>query len=176
MRQVAGELLKPLVDCPDGCGAYGILNPKTGRVKKCANARRQQGLANKRSGQKAQTRARKLLDIPGAHRRSQLGNEENWRHPWFRFEVKSGQQVEPIATRFLAAEKQANAPVNRSIGDLRPFVMVAMPSGFGGDGLVVMRLRDWREQIGPALEEATASSTVRFEPAVRPRPFDQDAS
>lgn len=168
-----GSLLKKMEDCPDGCGAYGVVNPRTNRVKKCANAQRQQGLQNKNNGAKAQHKARRLLGVPGAHLRSKLGNEENWRHPWFRFEVKSGQQVDPIATRFEAAERQADA--SKAVGDNRPAVLVAMPSDFGGDGLVVMRLRDWCTQIAPALEEATASATVRFEPAVRPKPFDQDA-
>lgn len=146
----AGDLLKNLVDCPDGCGAFGVLNDRTGRVKKCKNAKRQQGLANKRNGQSAQRRARKSLGVPDAHMASKLGNEENWRHRFFRFEVKSGKQVEPIWTRFAAAEAQADAA--KPVGDPRPFVMAAMPDGLSIDGLVIMRLETWRTQIVPLLD------------------------
>ncbi len=65
-----------------------------------------------------------------------LGNEENWRLP-LRVEVKSGAQVNPIFTRFLAAESQSEA--NRAQGDTRPFVMVAMGQRTT-DGLFLCRL------------------------------------
>jgi hypothetical protein len=61
-----------------------------------------------------------------------------------RLEVKSGVQVAPIATRFRAAEQQSNAA--RSLGDVRPFVLVAMPDG-DSDGLAIMRLSDFADLI-----------------------------
>ena len=54
-----------------------------------------------------------------------------------RLEVKAGAQIAPIATRYCTAEQQSEQ--HRSIGDVRPFVLVAMPDG-ELDGLCVMRL------------------------------------
>jgi hypothetical protein len=51
--------------------------------------------------------------------------------------------VDPIATRYRAAQAQSEA--KRPFGDTRPFLFLAMPSGWGENGLVVMeldRLRD----------------------------------
>ena len=67
---------------------------------------------------------------------SQTGNEENWRLA-MRVEVKSGAQVGPAWTRYLAAETQAEAA--RAHGDFRPFVAVLMARD-SSDGLVVFRL------------------------------------
>ncbi len=55
-------------------------------------------------------------------------------------EVKSGAQIQPIATRFLAAEVQSTNA--KAIGDIRPFVMVAMPDDMT-DGIVLMRLSEF---------------------------------
>lgn len=76
------------------------------------------------------------------------GNEENWRGP-FRAEVKSGAQAGPVATRFLAAESQSE--VTRPIGDTRPFVFVAMPNGWGDEGLVVVRVSKLADLIEAAV-------------------------
>jgi hypothetical protein len=51
--------------------------------------------------------------------------------------MKAGAQIEPIATRFRAAYAQSQA--SRSVGDIRPFVLIAMPDS-ESDGLAVMRL------------------------------------
>lgn len=96
------------------------------------------GRRNRRSGREKQTAARKALGVVDRFQ-SRLGDEENWRLPWARVEVKSGAQVGPIATRFLKAEAQSEAA--RPVGDLRPFVMIAMPPGMT-DGLLIVRLRD----------------------------------
>jgi len=69
----------------------------------------------------------------------QLGNEEAWSGLPVRVEVKSGAQVGPVWTRFLAAEIQAHQ--SKAVGDLRPFVFVAMGRGTT-DGLVVVRLSE----------------------------------
>lgn len=95
-----------------------------------------QGRRNRRSGLKKQRDARKLLHIPSAKFVSQNGNEELWRGA-VRAEVKSGKQVESLTARFLAAERQSDQ--NKSFGDTRDFVFVAMPVGMS-DGLVCFRL------------------------------------
>lgn len=107
------------------------------------------GRRNRRSGLVKQRTARKRLGVPDAKFHGQLGNEESWRGV-LRAEVKSGAQVKAMATRYLAAEKQAEA--NRAIGDLRPFCFVAMPSGMS-DGLVCVRLSVWEKVIVPCLSD-----------------------
>lgn len=100
------------------------------------------GRRNRRSGLAKQRAARKALGVPSPAFHGQLANEENWLAYFARVEVKSGAQVGPIATRYLKAEAQSEA--NRSLGDPRPFLMVAMPQGWGSEGLVVMRLSAFR--------------------------------
>lgn len=60
-------------------------------------------------------------------------------------EVKAGAQVQPIATRFYQAEKQSAQA--KAIGDIRPFVMVAMPDDTQ-DGIVLMRLSQFALLFG----------------------------
>ena len=62
-----------------------------------------------------------------------------------RAEVKAGQQIQALTTRFLAAEAQAEA--SRAHGDNRPFVFVAAPDGMG-DQLVTFRI----SKLGEVLE------------------------
>lgn len=73
-----------------------------------------------------------MLGIAGANTR----HEELWGGV-VRVEMKAGAQVSPIVTRYRNAEQQSEQ--SRSIGDIRPFVLVAMPDG-ESDGLAVMRL------------------------------------
>jgi hypothetical protein len=68
-------------------------------------------------------------------------HEEHWGGS-FRIEAKSGKQIQPIATRFLMAEAQSNAA--KSHGDIRPFLMIAMPDGMT-DGIVLMRLEQFAD-------------------------------
>jgi len=56
------------------------------------------------------------------------------------FEVKSGKQVDPIATRFYNAESQ-NQEFQDSWDTRKPFSMIAMPNGTG-DGLFICRLSE----------------------------------
>ncbi len=72
-----------------------------------------QGRRNRRSGLKKQRVARKQLGVPDSRFHGQLGNEENWRDPNFRDEIKSGQQVKALTSRFLEAEAQSAA--NRAV-------------------------------------------------------------
>jgi hypothetical protein len=68
-------------------------------------------------------------------------HEENWGGR-FRTEIKAGAQVGPIHTRFQAAKAQSDAA--KSLGDIRPFVMVAMPDGTS-EGIVLMTLTEFAE-------------------------------
>jgi hypothetical protein len=70
-------------------------------------------------------------------------HEENWGGA-FRTEIKAGLQVGPIATRFYAAKAQSDAA--KALGDIRPFVMVAMPDGTTR-GIVLMDLDEFSELV-----------------------------
>jgi len=70
-------------------------------------------------------------------------HEENWGGA-FRTEIKAGLQVGPIATRFQAAKAQSDAA--KALGDIRPFIMVAMPDGTT-DGIVLMSLSEFSELV-----------------------------
>jgi len=139
------NLLKPKADCEGNrdrctnasCPLFGTLGTagRDGkrRVKGCGDPVAR-GKRNRAKGDAKARRARKALGISGANTR----HEEHWGGA-FRVEVKAGKQIEPIWTRFLRAETQSEQA--RPVGDLRPFLMVAMPDG-SNDGLVVGRLSD----------------------------------
>ena len=119
----------------DDCPKFGLLlrESRDGkrRIKGCGDPVAR-GKRNRAKGDSKARRARKMLGIAGANTR----HEELWGGA-LRVEMKAGAQIEPIATRFRAAYAQSQA--SRSIGDIRPFVLVAMPDG-ESDGLAVMRL------------------------------------
>lgn len=119
----------------DACPKFGTLG-RAGRdgarrVKGCGDPVAR-GRRNRAKGDGKARRARKMLGIAGANTR----HEELWGGA-LRVEIKAGAQVEPIATRYRAAEQQSEQ--HRAIGDIRPFVLVAMPDG-ESDGLATMRL------------------------------------
>lgn len=149
-------LLKEMVDCKvDGCGledctAYGIATKNghpRGCTTKCPKCR---GRRNKRKGARKQSKATTALGIP----RSSLspGHEEFLRGEVLT-EVKSGAQVGPLWTRYIAAEAQSNA--SRAIGDNRPFVFVAMPDGTS-DGLLAFRLSKIAETVQALYDQLCA--------------------
>lgn len=142
--------IKDKVECPCGCGEFGVLSDKTEHVQRKCKCPRCIGRRNRVSGMKKQRQAKKRLRIPSARFHGQDGNEENWRG-YFRTEVKSGKQVGGVAW-FLRAEIQAAQ--NAAIGDNRPFAFVAMPNGMGSEGLITVRLSVWEQHIAPLLEEA----------------------
>jgi hypothetical protein len=119
----------------DGCPKFGLLlrESRDGkrRIKGCGDPVAR-GKRNRAKGDSKARRARKMLGIAGANTR----HEELWGGA-LRVEMKAGAQIEPIATRFRAAYAQSQA--SRSVGDIRPFVLIAMPDG-ESDGLAVMRL------------------------------------
>lgn len=121
----------------------GEKHPRNCPCKPCLGRR------SRRKGKDKQNAARKRLGVPKTRNASQSSNEENWRH-YFRVEVKAGAQVGPVATKFLAMEKQADQ--NKAQGDPRPFLGVAMPDGWGNEGIVLVRLSDWERHVGPALD------------------------
>ncbi len=107
-------------------------NPTCLRNAKCPRCR---GYAARMKGQRKQREARKKFNVPVGHYWGEMAHEEAWR-AWARIEVKAGQQVKAIATKYMACENQAPA----ILGDLRPFVFIAMPDGWGSEGLAVVRL------------------------------------
>lgn len=127
----------------EGCPKFGLLGKpgKDGkrRVRGCGDPAAR-GKRNRAKGDSKARKARKRLGIAGANTR----HEELWGGA-VRVEIKAGAQVEPIATRFRAAEQQSNA--SKSIGDIRPFVFVAMPDEWGSEGLVIMRLSEFADLL-----------------------------
>lgn len=101
------------------------------------------GARNRRSGMRKQREARKALEaLTGAEAArfvGQLGNEEAWSGLPIRVEVKSGAVAGPVWTKYAAAEAQAAQ--SKAIGDIRPFVFVAMGQRTT-DGLFVCRLSE----------------------------------
>ena len=111
-----------------GCPKFGALGrpARDGmrRVKGCSDPTAR-GKRNRSKGDsKARTR-----------------HEEHW-GGMFRVEVKAGAQINAIWTRFRDARLQSNA--SKSLGDIRPFAMIAMPDGTS-EGIVLMSLDEFAE-------------------------------
>lgn len=115
-------------------------DPTCSRKTPCVACR---GARNRRSGMRKQREARKALEAvtgkDAARFAGQLGNEESWSGLPLRVEVKSGAIAGPVWTKYAAAEAQSNA--SKAIGDVRPFVFVAMGQRTT-DGLLVCRLSE----------------------------------
>lgn len=111
------------------------------RVKGC-NDKVAMGKRNRTKGLAKQRVARKKLGLASTGF-SNSSNEEDWTGV-FRVECKAGAQVGPIATRFNQARLQSLAA--KSLGDLRPFCMLAMPDG-SRDGIVLMSLSEFAELV-----------------------------
>jgi hypothetical protein len=123
-----------------GCPLFGTLGrpdrKNVRRIRGCADPAAR-GRRNRNKGDAKARRARKKLGLGGHLTR----HEENW-GGYFRTEVKAGLQVGPIATRFQTAKAQSDAA--KALGDIRPFIMVAMPDGTT-DGIVLMSLSEFSE-------------------------------
>ena len=120
-------------------------NFKTPKATVSESANQRRGRINRQSGKRKQSAALRVLEAVyevQAKWAGSRGNEETWHHLPVRAEIKSGAQVGPIATRYLAAEKQSEQA--RATGDTRPFVFIAMPAGMS-DGLLVVRLSVFAE-------------------------------
>lgn len=130
----------------DGCpkfGALGKANYRDGkrRVKGCGDPVAR-GKRNRTKGDSKARIARKKLGL-SATGNAGTRHEEHW-GGIFRVEVKAGAQVGPIATRFQLAKRQSDEA--KSLGDIRPFAMVAMPDG-SSDGIVLMTLDEFAQII-----------------------------
>lgn len=126
----------------DLCPLFGTLGraDRKGirRVRGCSDPAAR-GRRNRTKGDSKARRARKKLGLGGHLTR----HEENWGGA-FRTEIKAGAQIGPIATRFQAAKAQSDAA--KALGDIRPFVMVAMPDGTS-KGIVLMDLDEFSELV-----------------------------
>ncbi len=128
-----------LPDCPK----FGLLG-RVGRdgkrrVKGC-NDPVARGKRNRSKGDAKARRARKKLGL-FATGKAGSRHEEHWTGA-FRVESKAGAQVGPIATRFFDAKAQSDA--SKAHGDIRPFVMIAMPDGTS-EGICLMTLSEFSE-------------------------------
>ncbi len=114
--------------------------------------RRRMNTFNRSNGRSKQMRAKEMLGVPERKFGGKSADEEHWNSE-VRFEVKSGNQVEPIATRFYKAEKQSlDYAGKQKDGSMnKPFAMVAMPHGTG-DGIVLCRLSEIKRVV-EGLEE-----------------------
>ena len=99
---------------------------------------------NRNNGRSKQELARKLLKVPDNKGGRIPADEEDW-NSHVLFEVKSGKQVDPIATKFYNAESQ-NQEFRASWNVRKPFSMIAMPNGTG-DGLFICRLSELEEVV-----------------------------
>jgi hypothetical protein len=127
-------------DCVCGCGLFGTPRKRPlGHIRAC-DCPKCRGKRNRSKGDSKARVARKQLGIGGVNSR----HEELWGGD-VRVEIKAGAQIKPVLTAFLRCEMQSEAA--RSVGDHRPFMLVAMPDGMK-DGLVVMWLSDYVQHHG----------------------------
>jgi hypothetical protein len=112
------------------------------RKEPCRSCR---GRRSRRSGRRKQNEGKKVLGVPASRFSPTDANEENWKDI-IRWEVKSGAQVGPIATRYLQYEGQSEAA--RPIGDNRPFGV-----------LVVMRATAFRQLVELARQASETGSS-----------------
>jgi hypothetical protein len=149
-------------DCGCGCGAFGTLRTRPWAngvvcVKRGCPCPRCRGKRNRQQGLRKQTVARKALGV--APQKFGDANEERWSDAYFANEVKAGKQVGPLLNWWRRVEAQVLSN-EATFGDRRrPVRAVAMPEGWGQDGLVVVKLSTWREHIGPALDEFYGSES-----------------
>lgn len=137
-----------------GCPLFGTLGraDRQGRrrIRGCGDPSAR-GRRNRAKGDSKARRARKRLGLGGHLTR----HEENW-GGYFRTEIKAGAQVGPIATRFQLAKAQSDA--SKALGDIRPFIMVAMPDGTT-KGIVLMDLEEFAEIASILTEENRGPNT-----------------
>lgn len=105
-----------------------------------------------RTGLQKQERARKLLKVPDRDFGASNMDEELWNSA-VQFEVKSGKQVDKIASVFFRIEEQTEQKLKTTKGATndKPFAMICMPNGTG-DGLLVTRLSELEKVVSGLLE------------------------
>lgn len=101
-----------------------------------------EGKKARQSGFKLQERARKLLRVPDREFGASNLDEELWNSA-VQFEVKSGKQVDKIASHFFRVEDEVDRKIKNTEGveKNKPFAMICMPSGTG-DGILLTRISD----------------------------------
>ena len=101
-----------------------------------------EGKKARQSGFKLQERARKLLRVPDREFGASNLDEELWNSA-VQFEVKSGKQVDKIASHFFKVEDEVDRKIKNTEGveKNKPFAMICMPSGTG-DGILLTRISD----------------------------------
>lgn len=161
MTQVESRLKPPPIVCRDVCGFPGCAKtgqPATrlGHVRACP-CPRCRGRRNRKNGLRAQGKALRELGLVDGRRAP--SDEEFVSDNCFANEVKSGKQVGPLVNWWVRTEAQVLANRPDYGGKRLPARCVAMPDGFGGDGLVVVRLSTWVELVRPALEEFYGSAS-----------------
>lgn len=135
------------VDCPDGCGLFGRpVKKRKGHVRGCPC----RSCLNGRNASEGKKRHRSFAKLAGVRTGAfSTSEEEQWTDP-FRWEVKSGAQVQPIITRYLLARAQSDAAV--AIGNPRPFAFGVKPTRNGDPALVIIDAEVWREYIVPLID------------------------
>lgn len=136
----------------EGCELWGTLKRENRAGKRCVRGCKCpacRGKNNRRKGDRKAATARKALGAMGANSR----HEEHW-GGGLRIESKAGAQVGPIFTRYQAAKNQSEA--SRPIGDIRPFVMAAMPDR--GPGLLVVEIGELEQIVAALLENWGATA------------------
>ena len=101
-----------------------------------------EGKKARQTGFKLQERARKLRRVPDREFGSSNLDEELWNSA-VQFEVKSGKQVDKIASHFFRVEDEVDRKIKNTEGveKNKPFAMICMPSGTG-DGILLTRISD----------------------------------
>lgn len=137
------------VECPcdvDTCTVFGKPR-RNGHVRGCVCL----SCANGRNSRQGKARHRKFARDTGLRTaKNATSAEEAWRDP-FRWEIKTGKQVDPILTRFELAKAQSEQ--DRPVGDVRPFAMGAVPSSSRRPAVVIVDAKDWQRHIVPLLRE-----------------------
>lgn len=136
-------------DCGCGCGLFGRpVKQRNDHVRGCPCIPCRNG-RNSKGGKARHRRFAKDAGISQGYRGS--SDEERWRDH-FRWEIKSGKQVDPIVTRYELARAQSE--LTRPVGDPRPFAMGVSPTQASRPSLVLIDAEVWSGLIVPLLEES----------------------
>jgi hypothetical protein len=116
--------------------------PQTGIAVRECDCYSCRGRRNRSKGKTKQRQARKGLEktfgVMAGPSQISTSHEEHWRLP-VRSEVKAGGMAKTVDTFYRNTRAQADK--DKAIGDVRPFLAVAMVDG-STDGLAVIRLSD----------------------------------
>jgi len=116
------------VDCPCGCGLFGVA--RYGRLKHCrgCTCRSCSGRRVRSLGHKSQGKAAHKLGLVPSGRKARSNEEDE--AGALRYENKTGRVARPVITAFRNVRAQSEA--TRPFGDVRPFLAT-----FDADGLHV---------------------------------------